>query len=98
MVHNYPELLDCLLYNINIHKTNINNIYIYIYLLYKILREQYSKKLFKDKKETFDISEKFIKSLEFFWNNSINLYFQNNATDIFCMCNDEKKIVINVKI
>ncbi|EUR63238.1 hypothetical protein PFBG_05362 [Plasmodium falciparum 7G8] len=90
LVHNYPELLDCLLYNINIHKTNINNIYIYIYLLYKILREQYSKKLFKDKKETFDISEKFIKSLEFFWNNSINLYFQNNATDIFCMCNDEK--------
>ncbi|CRG95827.1 conserved Plasmodium protein, unknown function [Plasmodium gallinaceum] len=87
LVHNYPELLECLLYNINIHKNNMNSLYIYIYLLYKIIREQCSKKLLKDKKETFNISEKFINSLEPFWNNCINLYFQNNIE--FCICSDE---------
>ncbi|CRH03829.1 conserved Plasmodium protein, unknown function [Plasmodium relictum] len=87
LVHHYPQLLECLLYNINIHKNNLNNLYIYLYLLYKIIREQCSKKLLKDKKETFDISEKFINSLEPFWNNCINLYFQNVIE--FCICSDE---------
>ncbi|SBT72140.1 conserved Plasmodium protein, unknown function [Plasmodium malariae] len=90
LVHNFPELLECFLYNINIQKNNLNNLFIYLYLLHKILREQYNKKLLKDKKETFDISEKFIYTLGPFWNNSFNKYFQNNFEGP-CICNNEEK-------
>ncbi|SCM10452.1 conserved Plasmodium protein, unknown function [Plasmodium chabaudi adami] len=88
LVHNFPELLECLLNNINVHKNNLNNLYIYLCLLYKILREQYSKKLFKDKKQTFDISQTVINVLEPFWNNNINTYYKNSIEDP-CAYNDE---------
>ncbi|SCL94360.1 conserved Plasmodium protein, unknown function [Plasmodium berghei] len=88
LVHNFPELLECLLNNINIHRNNLNNLYIYLYLLYKILREQYSKKLFKDKKQTFDISQTVINILEPFWNNNINIYYKNSIENP-CIYNDE---------
>ncbi|WBY57888.1 hypothetical protein Py17XNL_001002193 [Plasmodium yoelii yoelii] len=88
LVHNFPELLECLLNNINIHKNNLNNLYIYLYLLYKILREQYSKKLFKDKKQTFDISQTVINILEPFWNNHVNIYYKNSIENP-CTYNDE---------
>ncbi|SBT45536.1 conserved Plasmodium protein, unknown function [Plasmodium ovale wallikeri] len=53
-----------------------------------ISNEQCSKKLLKDKMETFDVSYKVIYALEPLWNNPINLYFQN-CTEDPCFCSDE---------
>ncbi|ANQ06411.1 Uncharacterized protein PCOAH_00008140 [Plasmodium coatneyi] len=64
------------------------SLYIYMYLLYKVLREQYSKKLLKDKKETFHISQKFIDCLYPIWENNLNMHFQRNLNEA-CMCGSE---------
>ncbi|GAW82913.1 hypothetical protein, conserved [Plasmodium gonderi] len=88
LVHNFPELLNFFLNNMNIHKNNLHILYMYMYLLYKVLREQYTKKLLKDKRETFDISEKFINYLYPFWKNNMNMCFKKENTEP-CACSNE---------
>ncbi|EDL46925.1 hypothetical protein, conserved [Plasmodium vivax] len=67
---------------------DLSSLYTLMYLLHKVLREQYSKKLLKDKKETFHISQKFIDCLYPFWENHLNVHFQRNLSEA-CMCGSE---------
>eukprot|EP00366_Plasmodium_knowlesi_P000513 XP_002258010.1 hypothetical protein, conserved in Plasmodium species [Plasmodium knowlesi strain H] len=100
LVNNFPQLLQFFVQELSAYRDNLNildrhhitdslcKLYIYMYLLYKVLREQYSKKLLKDKKETFHISQKFIDCLYPLWENNLNVYFQCNMNEA-CMCGSE---------
>ncbi|KJP89028.1 hypothetical protein AK88_01320 [Plasmodium fragile] len=100
LVHNFPQLLEFFVEELSTRGDNPNSfssrytmdslssLYTYMYLLYKVLREQYSKKLLKDKKETFHISQTFIDCLYPIWENSLNMYFQCNMNEA-CMCGSE---------
>ncbi|EUD66455.1 hypothetical protein C922_03089 [Plasmodium inui San Antonio 1] len=97
LVHNFPQLLQFFVeelsrgYSVGSLPTSrdpLSWLHTYMYLLYKVLREQYSKKLLKDKRETFHISQKFIDCLYPIWENNLNVYFQCNLNEL-CMCGSE---------